>query len=132
MDATVNANINQALQFVLQGLGLIIISIVAYGAWQVKKWLQAKAADSKWASLIEFGTAAVQAAEQMLQKGQLINVKAAKEKAIEFLQSLADAHGIKIDVNAAEALIESLLLQGVHQGWDESKPVPTTPESLKG
>lgn len=123
-------DLNAGLQLVLQGLGLIVATIVAYGVWQFKKWLQVKAADAKWASLIELGTVAVQATEQMLQKGQLLNVKAAKEKAIEFFQALADQHGLKVDVTTIEAVIESLLLQGVHQGWD--KDVEPTVESLKG
>lgn len=114
-----NTDFSPALQQLIQALLSLLVVLVGYATFKVARYIQSKQTDTKWALLTTAVEAAVQAIEQMANKGQLpIDPAALKAKAVEMAQQFADSHGIKVDVGMIEMLIESALLKGVHQPVD--------------
>ncbi len=123
----INPALNSALQSILIILANLLIALIGYFTWRFTQWVEAKKQDTQWGMLLQLAITAVQSVEQSSLNGVIVaDANVMKEAAINQLQILADAKGIKVDVAMMSAVIESLIIQGIHKGTAQTATATAT------
>jgi LL-H family phage holin len=101
--------------FISNGLPLVITAVVGFVGIEVRKWVKANATDAQVTAFQKFARIGVQAAEQIYGAGQ---GDEKFEYAKNFIETELAKRGVKVELDAIQAVIESAVLQEFN--WPEA------------